>query len=85
MYEMLDWGWGEATSLFNRYMPFNNLCIYRIQDVVVKPCVITWSKKIYTQLINYVQDTIRRIVSMCSDDTEKKKSKHLIKLEHGIP
>lgn len=65
-------------------MPFNNLCVYRIQDVVGKACVITWSKKIYTQLINYAQDTIRRIDSMCSVDTKKKNSKHFIKLEHDI-
>ena len=56
-------------------MAFNSACIHRIQDVVGKACVITWSKKIYMQLINYVEDIVRRIDSMCSNETEKKDSK----------
>ena len=59
------------------HVPFNCVCTHRIQDVVGKACVITWSKKIYTQLINYVGDTIKRIDSMCSNETEKKDSKYI--------
>ena len=48
--------------------------------MVGKACIITWSKKIYTQVINYVEDTVRRIDSMCSNETEKRDSKYIILL-----
>ena len=51
---------------------------YRIQDVVGKACIITWSKKIYTQLISYVEVTAKRIDSILRNETEKRDSKYII-------